>query len=99
MGEIRHAGIPTTEIRADVISGDVIHPLLANTATRASNVPGEALDFARVEAVEPTCLLRLRAGMTFPGWAWLQRKALPDGTGARLVPTVLFAPVLAGAAW
>jgi uncharacterized protein YbjT (DUF2867 family) len=61
-------------------------------------LPGEALDFWRVEAVEPPRLLRLRAEMRLPGQAWLQWEALPDGDGTRLVQTALFAPVgLAGA--
>jgi hypothetical protein len=59
---------------------------------------GEALDFWRVEAVEPFRLLRLRAEMKLPGRAWLQWEAVPDGDGTRLVQTALFAPVgLAGA--
>jgi len=35
VGEIRHAGIPTTELRANAIIRGVIHPFLANTAIRA----------------------------------------------------------------
>jgi uncharacterized protein YbjT (DUF2867 family) len=59
---------------------------------------GEALDFWRVEAVEPPRLLRLRAEMKLPGRAWLQWEAVADGDGTRLVQTALFAPVgLAGA--
>jgi len=59
---------------------------------------GEALDFWRVEAVEPPRLLRLRAEMKLPGRAWLQWEAVADGNGTRLVQTALFAPVgLAGA--
>jgi uncharacterized protein YbjT (DUF2867 family) len=59
---------------------------------------GEAVDFWRVEAVEPPRLLRLRAEMRLPGQAWLQWEAVPDGEGTRLVQTALFAPVgLAGA--
>jgi hypothetical protein len=33
---------------------------------------GEALDFWRVEAVEPNQLMRLRAEMKVPGKTWLQ---------------------------
>jgi hypothetical protein len=55
-------------------------------------LPGEALDFWRVEAVEPPRLLRLRAEMKVPGKAWLQWEAMPEGTGTRLVQTALFAP-------
>lgn len=55
-------------------------------------LPGEALDFWRVEAVEPPRLLRLRAEMRLPGRAWLQWEALPEEGGTRLVQTALFAP-------
>jgi hypothetical protein len=55
-------------------------------------LPGEAVDFWRVEASEPGRLLRLRAEMRVPGRAWLQWEALPEGSGARLVQTALFAP-------
>ena len=34
--------------------------------------PGDALDFWRVEAIEPGHLLRLRAEMKLPGLAWLE---------------------------
>jgi len=59
---------------------------------------GEALDFWRVEEVEPPRLLRLRAEMRLPGRAWLQWQAVPDGGGTRLVQTALFAPVGLGGA-
>jgi uncharacterized protein YbjT (DUF2867 family) len=55
-------------------------------------LPGEALDFWRVEAVEPARLLRLRAEMKVPGRAWLQWEAVPEGSGTRLVQTAMFAP-------
>lgn len=55
-------------------------------------LPGEALDFWRVEAAEPPRLLRLRAEMRLPGRAWLQWEALPEEGGTRLVQTALFAP-------
>jgi uncharacterized protein YbjT (DUF2867 family) len=38
---------------------------------------GDALDFWRVEAVQPGHLLRLRAEMKVPGRAWLQFEAVP----------------------
>lgn len=38
---------------------------------------GDALDFWRVEALEPGRLLRLRAEMKLPGQAWLQLEAEP----------------------
>ncbi len=53
---------------------------------------GDALDFWRVEAVEPARLLRLRAEMKVPGRAWLQFETLPDGGGTQLVQTAYFAP-------
>jgi hypothetical protein len=54
---------------------------------------GEALDFWRVEAVEPGRMLRLRAEMKVPGQAWLQFKVtLLDEGGSRLEQTAFFAP-------
>jgi uncharacterized protein YbjT (DUF2867 family) len=53
---------------------------------------GEAVDFWRVEAIEPVRLLRLRAEMRVPGRAWLQWEAIPEGEGTRLVQSALFAP-------
>lgn len=54
---------------------------------------GDALDFWRVEAVEPNSLLRLRAEMIVPGQAWLvfQVKQRDDGQ-ALLSQTAFFAP-------
>ncbi|WIM95616.1 SDR family oxidoreductase [Actinoplanes oblitus] len=42
---------------------------------------GEALDWWRVEELEPGRLLRLRAEMRVPGRAWLEMRAEPDGDG------------------
>ena len=53
---------------------------------------GDALDFWRVEAVEPDRMLRLRAEMKVPGSAWLQFEVEPKGQGSALVQTALFAP-------
>jgi uncharacterized protein YbjT (DUF2867 family) len=53
---------------------------------------GDALDFWRVEAVEPGRLLRLRAEMKVPGRAWLQFETLPLDGGTQLVQTAYFAP-------
>ena len=54
---------------------------------------GDAVDFWRVEAVEPGHLVRLRAEMKVPGRAWLQFKAEPLGASrTRLVQTAYFAP-------
>lgn len=40
-------------------------------------LPGDPVDFWRVEAVEPDRLLRLRAEMRLPGRAWLQFEVSP----------------------
>lgn len=54
---------------------------------------GDALDFWRVEAVDPPRLLRLRAEMKVPGRAWLQFEAQPQDDGRTLlVQTAFFAP-------
>lgn len=54
---------------------------------------GDALDFWRVEAVEPGHLVRLRAEMKLPGSAWLQFEALPQPReGSFLVQTAFFEP-------
>ncbi len=54
---------------------------------------GDALDFWRVEAVEPDRLLRLRAEMKLPGDAWLQFEARPQsGKETLLLQTAFFAP-------
>ncbi len=42
---------------------------------------GDALDFWRVEAIEPGSLLRLRAEMKLPGRAWLELSVLRDQAG------------------
>ena len=53
---------------------------------------GDPLDFWRVEALEPSHLLRLRAEMKLPGRAWLQFEVLPDAEGARIEQTAFFEP-------
>jgi uncharacterized protein YbjT (DUF2867 family) len=59
--------------------------------------PGDALDFWRVEQVDPPDLLLLRAEMRVPGRAWLQFEAIPENSRTRLVQTAIFQPVgLAG---
>lgn len=55
-------------------------------------LPGEALDFWRVEEVRPFELLRLRAEMRLPGRAWLEWRALPEERGSHLVQTAYFEP-------
>jgi uncharacterized protein YbjT (DUF2867 family) len=53
---------------------------------------GDALDFWRVEAIEPGKLLRLRAEMKVPGRAWLQFEVEPlDDGRSRLIQTAYFA--------
>ena len=54
---------------------------------------GDAVDFWRVEAVEPGRLVRLRAEMKVPGRAWLEFQARPlDHGGTLVVQTAFFAP-------
>lgn len=55
-------------------------------------VPGDTVDFWRVEAVEPDRLLRLVAEMKLPGTAWLQFRVEPDGAGAVIRQTAFFEP-------
>ncbi len=61
-------------------------------------LPGDALDFWRVEAFEPNRLLRLRAEMKVPGRAWLQFEVNEDsGRRAEIRQTAIFDPLgLAG---
>jgi len=55
---------------------------------------GDALDFWRVEAIEPNELILLHAEMKLPGQGWLRFRAIPtEETGkTKLVQTALFAP-------
>lgn len=55
---------------------------------------GDALDFWRVEALEPGRMLRLRAEMKVPGLAWLELQASPDGDrgGSRYDQRAVFFP-------
>jgi uncharacterized protein YbjT (DUF2867 family) len=55
-------------------------------------IPGDMLDFWRVEAIEPPSLLRLVAEMKLPGRAWLQYRVEADGDGAIIRQTALFDP-------
>lgn len=54
---------------------------------------GAAVDFWRVEAIEPNRLLRLRAEMKLPGRAWLQFEVAEDGSGSTIRQTAIFDPV------
>ena len=53
---------------------------------------GEALDFWRVEEVEPNRLLRLRAEMKLPGKAWLEFKSEQQPDKTLFTVTAYFAP-------
>jgi len=54
---------------------------------------GDALDFWRVEALEPGRLMRLRAEMKVPGLAWLQFEIAPQASKMNLViQTAFFEP-------
>ncbi len=54
---------------------------------------GDALDFWRVEAVEPDRMMRLRAEMKVPGKAWLQFQVVPrEDHRTLLSQTAFFAP-------
>jgi hypothetical protein len=55
-------------------------------------LPGEALDFWRVEAVKHPSILQLTAEMKLPGRARLRWESLAEGDGARLVQTATFVP-------
>jgi hypothetical protein len=54
---------------------------------------GDTLDCWRVQAVEPSRLLRLQAEMKLPGRAWLQFEVSPEDGGARLRQTAVFDPL------
>jgi uncharacterized protein YbjT (DUF2867 family) len=54
---------------------------------------GDALDFWRVEAVEPNRLIRLRAEMKMPGAAWLEFRVQPMSDGrSHLTQSAFFVP-------
>ena len=54
---------------------------------------GDALDFWRVESIEPNRLIRLKAEMKLPGRAWLQYEIRESPTGAtQLEQTAAFIP-------
>jgi hypothetical protein len=57
---------------------------------------GDALDFWRVEEIEPGRLLRLAAEMRLPGRAWLQFEITPENGGSLIRQTALFDPVGVG---
>ncbi|WP_019630552.1 SDR family oxidoreductase [Actinomadura atramentaria] len=53
---------------------------------------GDAVDFWRVESVEPGRALRLRAEMLLPGRAWLDLSVEPEGAGSRYRQRAIFRP-------
>ncbi len=53
---------------------------------------GEAVDFWRVEALDPPTLLRFRAEMKLPGEAWLEFRIQPHGSGSLLRQRARFHP-------
>jgi uncharacterized protein YbjT (DUF2867 family) len=53
---------------------------------------GDALDFWRVEAINPPNLLRLRAEMRVPGTAWLQFELRSVESGTKIIQTAFFDP-------
>lgn len=55
-------------------------------------LPGEALDWWRVEAIERGHLLRLRAEMKLPGRAWMQWQVQSEDGRARLIQIAMFEP-------
>ncbi len=56
-------------------------------------VPGDTVDFFRVEDIEPYRLLRLFAEMRLPGRAWLQFEVAPDDSGSVIRQIIMFDPV------
>jgi uncharacterized protein YbjT (DUF2867 family) len=56
-------------------------------------LPGDTLDFWRVEAVEPDRRLRLQAEMKLPGRAWLEFEVSEDGNSSVIRQTAIFDPV------
>jgi uncharacterized protein YbjT (DUF2867 family) len=54
---------------------------------------GDAVDFWRVESIEPQRLLRLRAEMRLPGRAWLQFEIEGNAADCSIRQTAIFDPV------
>ena len=53
---------------------------------------GDAVDFWRVDAIEPARLLRLTPEMKLPGRAWLQFEVSNEGTQTEIRQTAVFEP-------
>jgi uncharacterized protein YbjT (DUF2867 family) len=57
-------------------------------------IPGDTIDFWRVEEVEPDRRLRLAAEMRMPGRGWLQFECIPRPEGGtRIVQTAMWDPI------
>jgi uncharacterized protein YbjT (DUF2867 family) len=54
---------------------------------------GDAIDFWRVESIEPDRMLRLRAEMRLPGRAWLQFEIVGELWNCSIRQTAIFDPV------
>jgi uncharacterized protein YbjT (DUF2867 family) len=67
-------------------------PGLRGRSSAESLSVGDRLDFYRVEAVEPDCLLRLKAELKAPGSGWMEWRIMPNGGGTLLSQTAFFAP-------
>jgi hypothetical protein len=58
-----------------------------------SLVPGDHVDFWRVEAFEPDRLLKLASEMKLPGHAWLEFEVSAAATGSIIRQTAIFDPL------
>jgi uncharacterized protein YbjT (DUF2867 family) len=58
-----------------------------------SLVPGDTIDFWRVEKFEPGHFLKLAAEMKLPGRAWLELEVTEKGTGSTIRQTAIFDPL------
>lgn len=76
---------------ADQITGGV--GIRRGRRDPACVLPGDRLDFWRVEQVEEPHLLRLFAEMKMPGRAWLQIEVDPVNGGSRITVTAIYDPV------
>jgi hypothetical protein len=101
-----NSGVPAAVLRAAVIlgSGSASFEMLRYLTERRDRnrlQVGEALDWWRVEEIEPGRLLRLRAEMKVPGRAWLEMSAEPaaDGTSVYRQRAVFLPRGLAGHAY
>ena len=61
--------------------------------SQESLVPGDTVDFWRVEAFEPDRLLRLISEMRLPGRAWLQFEVEGEESGSVIRQTAIFDPL------